>query len=176
MVIGCTRHQRCSKWCASIGCKHITATILPCSGWYECLSHSLNTAFMLYCLANDWGPFGGICFSISHVTVNMAQLSIQQYPIGKKVGIGYFCYSCQSYWVWFYCIIATRGVWFSCLLTTQSWVYEIGRCFNAFEDVIKEFKKGSKHKQHRRLPLYPEIKKKERLYYEYKDFKKRNKS
>ena len=39
------------------------------------------------------------------------------------------------------------------------------------EDVIKESKKGSKHKQHRRLPLYPEME--ERLYHEYKDLGKK---
>ena len=39
------------------------------------------------------------------------------------------------------------------------------------EDVIKESKKGSNHKQLRRLPLYPEIE--ERLYHEYKNLRKK---
>ena len=44
-----------------------------------------------------------------------------------------FPYSCEYYWVWFSCLLTTRGVWLSCLLTTQSRVYEIYTRVGAFD-------------------------------------------
>ena len=41
--------------------------ILLCSGWYEHHSHSLSTAFMLHCLADDWSLFTGFCFSVGQL-------------------------------------------------------------------------------------------------------------
>ena len=64
----------------------IAMAVLPCSGLYECLSHTLDVAFTWYHSVNDWVPFAEFCFPMVGKLQWMWHI-LQYIDLPTKVGI-----------------------------------------------------------------------------------------